>query len=72
MNQFFSTRQVAEILGVKPDTLSKAIWTGRLKSPLKSPSGSYLWTKQDIEKAAWALHQWNEYKTWEGSNNGSN
>ena len=55
MTQFYSTRQVAKLLGIKPDTLQKAIWTGRATPPEKSPSGQYLWVKADIERISWAL-----------------
>ncbi len=58
MTQFYSTRQVAGLLGIKPDTLQKAIWQNRVIPPTKSPSGSYLWTLSDIERASWVLlHQ---------------
>ena len=69
MNQFYSTRQVAGLLHIKPDTLSKAIWQGRVKSPQKSPSGQFLWTKSNIEHASWVLlHK--SYEPTEGNKNG--
>jgi len=52
---FYSTKQVAEKLGVRPQTLTTAIWNNRLDPPQKSPSGSYLWTDWDIQRASWAL-----------------
>jgi hypothetical protein len=55
MEGFYSTNQVARILKIKPDTLSKAIWQGRLDPPMKSPSGCFLWTEQDLQRASWAL-----------------
>ena len=55
MAEFYSTRQVAELLDMNPGTLQKAIWTGRATPPGKSPSGQYLWTKADIERVFWAL-----------------
>jgi hypothetical protein len=57
MTEFYSTRQVAVFLGmgIRPDTIQKAIWQGRLDPPQKSPSGSFLWTERDIERASWAL-----------------
>jgi hypothetical protein len=55
MNPYYSTRQVAGFLNIKPDTLSKAIWQGRFDPPAKSPSGHFLWTEQDIERASWVL-----------------
>ena len=55
MQNFSSTKQVAKVLGVKPDLLSKAIWLVRVKAPVKGPGGAYLWTGKDIESAAWAL-----------------
>jgi DNA-binding transcriptional MerR regulator len=52
---FYNTRQAAKILGIRPDNLSRAVWLGRLDPPTKSPSGNYLWTEQDIERASWVL-----------------
>ena len=72
MNQFYSTRQVAELLHIKPDTLSKAIWQGRIEQPTKSPSGNYLWTIKDIEHAAWVLRCYDRFTKWrKGDANGS-
>ena len=69
MNQFYSTPQVAGLLGIKPDTLNKAIWQGRVNPPMKGPSGQYLWTLPDIEHASWVLrHQ--SYKPIKEENNG--
>jgi len=48
MKKYFSTREVAKILSVRPDNLSRAIWLGRISQPAKSPSGNYLWTEKDI------------------------
>jgi hypothetical protein len=69
MNQFYSTRQVAGLLNLKPDTLQKAIWQNRVKPPMKGPSGQYLWMLSDIERASWALlHK--AYEPTEGDENG--
>ena len=64
MTQFYSTKEVARLLEIKPDTLSRAIWQDRVKSPQKSPGGQFLWTDSDIEKAAWALNRGREFKLW--------
>ena len=64
MTQFYSTRQVARFLNIKPDALQKAIWQGRIKPPLKSPSGNYLWTIKDVESAAWVLHRYDCFAEW--------
>ncbi len=55
MPEYYSTRQVAAMLGMRPDTLAKAIWQGRVTPPQKSPSGNFLWTDADINKASWVL-----------------
>lgn len=49
------TKQVAEILGIKPGTLTRAIWEGRVSPPEKGPGGAYLWRRKDIEQASWVL-----------------
>jgi hypothetical protein len=50
-----STRQVARLLKVSVSLLTKAVWCGRVDPPQKSPSGSFLWTARDIDRASWAL-----------------
>jgi len=52
---FWSTREVARLLGVSVGLLTKAVWCGRVDPPEKSPSGNFLWTENDIERASWAL-----------------
>ena len=52
---FWSTRQVARLLGITPARLTKAVWDGRVDPPEKSPSGNFLWTVADIERASWRL-----------------
>ena len=67
MTQFYSTRQVAVLLAIKPDTLQKAIWQGRVNPPPKSPSGQYLWTITDIESAAWSLRCYERFRQWQSN-----
>ncbi|MBA7600492.1 hypothetical protein ES703_07547 [subsurface metagenome] len=52
---FFSTRQVARLLGISISRLSRAVWEGRVNEPFKGPGGSFLWTEKDIEHASWVL-----------------
>ena len=52
---YWSTREVAKKLGLNPNTLTRAVWDGRVNAPEKSPSGNYLWTELDVERASWAL-----------------
>ena len=52
---YSSTREVATILKVNPSRLSRAVWDGRVDPPQKSPSGNFLWTYEDINRASWAL-----------------
>lgn len=60
--EFYSTRDVARKLGILPGTLTRAVWLGHCPAPKKSPGGAFLWTEQDIERAAWALHRTGELK----------
>ena len=55
MKKYYSTREVAQLLEIKPDRLQKAIWNGNVDAPTKSPSGGYLWTIDDIGQASWIL-----------------
>lgn len=50
-----STREAARLLNVSVSRLAKAVWDGRVESPQKSPSGSFLWSERDIEQASWIL-----------------
>jgi hypothetical protein len=52
---YLSTRQVARLLGVSVSLLTKAVWSGRVDPPQKSPSGNFLWTPADIARASWVL-----------------
>ncbi len=49
------TKQAAAILGVRPGTLTRAIWEGRIPAPAKGPGGAYVWSRRDIERASWVL-----------------
>ena len=49
------TKQVAALLGVRPNTISRAIWEERLAPPAKGPGGAYHWGRSDIERASWVL-----------------
>jgi len=42
---------------VKPASLAKAIWDGRIEPPAKGPSGNYLWRLSDIQKASWVMRR---------------
>jgi len=52
---FWSTREVARLLGVSVALLTKATWSGRVRPPQKSPSGNFLWTEADIQHASWVI-----------------
>ena len=54
---FRSTREVAKMLGIGPSRLSKAVWDGRLDPPGRGPSGAFLWTEADIQRASWTLRR---------------
>jgi hypothetical protein len=55
MHDYLSTRNVARLLGVSVSLLTKAVWSGRVDPPQKSPSGNFLWTHDDVERASWVL-----------------
>jgi len=57
METFYNTRQVAKFLKVSVTLLNQAVWSGRVQAPQKSPSGNFLWTVEDINRACWVLHQ---------------
>ena len=49
------TKQAAAILGVRPGTLTRAVWEGRVPPPAKGPGGAFVWTEADLRRAAFAL-----------------
>jgi len=53
------TKQVAALLGIRPNTFIRAIWEGRIPPPTKGLGGAYLWTRRDIEQASWVLRRRN-------------
>lgn len=53
--EYLGTRDAAEVLGVEVSTLSKAVWNRRLREPARGPGGCFLWTREDLERAAWLL-----------------
>lgn len=55
IRSFYGTKEVATMLGIRPQTISTAIWNNRIEPPQKSPSGQYLWTIDDIQRLSWAL-----------------
>ena len=51
-----NTKGAAELLGVRPPALQRAVWDGRIEAPEKF-GRSYIWRRQQLEQAAWALHR---------------
>jgi hypothetical protein len=51
------TKLVAKMFGVRPGTLIRIIWEGRLTAPAKGPGSAFLWTDADIERLSWVLRQ---------------
>lgn len=49
------TKQAAARLGLRPGTLTRAVWEGRVQPPGKGPGGAYIWTEADLRRASWAL-----------------
>jgi len=65
---FYNTQTAGRILGIDPNKLHRAVWDNKLKAPAKSPSNTYMWTRADIERAAFVLHCLDAFKKWEGEN----
>ncbi len=52
MEEYLSTRDVAQLLGVKVGTLAKAVYDGRVKKPQNRFTGKYVWMQNNIKDAA--------------------
>lgn len=57
MPEYFNTKEAAKMLGVRPSALSRAVWDNRIDPPQKSPSDTFLWTTDDLNRASWTLHK---------------
>lgn len=53
---FYTTKQVAELLGVPYAVITKAIFKGAVKKPAERIGKSYQWTSKEVEKASWAIN----------------
>jgi hypothetical protein len=49
---FLSTKQTAIMLGIPTGRLNMAVWSGRLAEPQRGPGGDFLWTDEDVARAA--------------------
>ena len=49
------TRELARLLGIRPENLTRAVWNLRIPAPVKGPGGCYLWNVEDIRRAARAF-----------------
>lgn len=52
--KYFSTREVAGMLGIKPNTLNRAVYDGRINEPAMIGK-SRMWVLRDIEQASLVL-----------------
>lgn len=49
---FLGTKQVAQLLGLKPGRINQALWDGRLQTPARGPGDSFYWAPEDIARCA--------------------
>ncbi len=54
---YYSTKEVAKLLGINTSRLARAVWDDRFLPPQKGPGGNFLWTDADIERASWSLRK---------------
>ena len=55
MERARSTKEVAELLGIPPAGLAKAVWTNRIQAPGKGPGNAYQWGRDDVLRAGWVM-----------------
>ena len=51
------TKTAAEILGVRPGTLLRAVWENRLKEPARGLGRAFIWSDEELRRAAWLLRR---------------
>lgn len=51
MQNRFSSRQAAKLVGVQVDLLYADLRNGRIPEPGKNPNGNFEWTVADVERA---------------------
>lgn len=50
---FLGTKQVAQLLGLKPGRINQALWDGRIfPTPARGPGDSFYWTPEDVARCA--------------------
>ena len=52
---FCGTRAAAALLGVRANTLQSAVWSGRIAQPRRGPGRAFLWSRDDLDRAARCL-----------------
>jgi hypothetical protein len=52
MLTYQGTKQVAAEIGVRPTTLLRAVWDGRIPPPPKNSAGDFCWRRIDVCRAA--------------------
>ena len=68
LEQTFSTREVAKILGIPSPSLDKAVYFEKCDKPEKDSSNRFRWTRLDIHRAAWQLSRQKNFETWLADN----
>lgn len=53
--KFVNTREAAKLLGLPVSKVQRALWNEKFQLPLRGPSGCFLWTQDDLNRASWAL-----------------
>lgn len=56
MRTSLSTVEAAFVLNLRPGTLARAVWDGRVGAPAKGPGGAYHWSRDDLVRASWRLY----------------
>ena len=68
LQETYSTRETAKILGLPSPCLDKAMYAGNCDHPIKDSSNRYRWTRIDIQRASWQLSKQKNFEAWEKDN----
>ena len=53
----FTTKQVAEAIGIEYMALVKAMFGGKVKRPANKLGRNWIWTRDEADRASWSINR---------------